>query len=292
MTLLSILPPWGKASLKNRLLTYFFMRPGSDLYLRQIAAVLRVDPANLSRALGQLEKEGVFLSNKRGPLKYFSLNQKYKFYEELQSTIQKTAPAELAKETSRSAHLYVIAGPNGAGKTMFARKFLPEYLGCKTFINADLIARGIAPLDAEGAWIKAGRLLLLEIESASKKGIDFSFETTLSGKSYVPFLKRLIRAGYAIHVLFLWIPNVTLSLKRIAERVRRGGHHIPDDVAKRRFYRGIENLFGVYAPLLSSWVIFDNSGERPNTIAYYEKNRETILNQDLYLKIRKTAGVG
>src|SRR3989338_4300426 len=255
---MTTIPPlylWKAYSLKKRLLFYFFSHPRSELYLREIAVLLNLDPANLSRELQDLEQEGIFRSRTSGNRKYFSLNRDYSLYDDIRSIIEKTAPPERSGQKAASS-VYVIAGPNGAGKTTFAKTFLPRYLDCKVFVNADLIAGGIAPLAPDRAALKAGKLLLEEIKQTAKRGADFGFETTLSGKSYVRLFRDLIQAGYAIHLFFLWIPNVEISIKRIRERVRRGGHDIPEPVVRRRFHRGIENLFRVYDRYLASWVIF------------------------------------
>lgn len=55
--------------------------------------------------------------------------------------------------------VYIIAGPNGSGKTTFARLFLPDYVNCPNFVNADFIAQGLAPFGPRAAAIKAGKLL-------------------------------------------------------------------------------------------------------------------------------------
>ena len=121
-------------------------------------------------------------------------------------------------------NVYIIAGPNGAGKTTFATEFLPQYAKCKNFVNADLIAFGLAPFSPESAAIKAGRILLEQLRSLSEQKADFAFESTLSGTAYVPFLKKLKSKGYVIHIFYLWVPKVGLSLARIKERVAKGGH--------------------------------------------------------------------
>ena len=233
--------------------------------------------------------EGIFRSRNQGNLKYFSLNRDYPLYEEMRSMIEKTAPRELSSRESTSS-VYVIAGPNGAGKTTFAKTFLPRYLDCKVFVNADLIAGGLAPFAPEQVALKAGKLLLEEIKQTAKRGADFGFETTLSGKSYVRLFGDLIRSGYAIHLFFLWIPNVEISIKRIRERVRRGGHDIPEPVVRRRFYRGIENFFNVYQRFLSSWVIFDNSTPEPETIAYRSGQKQVVISERSFAKIKSLAG--
>jgi len=184
------------------------------------------------------------------------------------------------KNKNRRPNLYIIAGPNGAGKTTFARKFLPEYVECLEFVNADLIAGGLSPFAPEKAAIHAGRLMLEQIHSLVKRGLDFGFETTLAGKTYVKLL-RDIRKRYLIHIFFLWIPNVELAIERINLRVKNGGHHIPEAIVHRRFSRSLPNFLRFYQPLADSWTIFDNSGDDPRMIAFEESGKIEILDPDL-----------
>ena len=94
---------------------------------------------------------------------------------------------------------YIIAGPNGAGKTTFAREFLPHYADCKNFVNADLIAQGLSPFSPETAAFRARRLVLSEIASTAERRVDFGFETTLAGHSYMSLIRDLKKRGYQIH---------------------------------------------------------------------------------------------
>jgi len=186
------------------------------------------------------------------------------------------------KNKDQKHNLYIIAGPNGAGKTTFARKFLPDYVKCLEFVNVDLIASGLSPFDPERAALKAGRIMLEQIHSLAERGVDFGFETTLSGKTYVKVLQEVNKRGYLIHIFFLWISDVELALERIRLRVRNGGHHIPEDVVRRRFIRSLPNFLRIYKPLADSWVIFDNSGDVPKMIAIEESGNIEILDRDLF----------
>ena len=127
-------------------------------------------------------------------------------------------------QVDKQPQVYVIAGPNGSGKTTFATEFLPNYAQCPAFINADTIARGLAGFSPDAVALKAGRILLEQIEAYAAKNMDFAFETTLSGTSYLLRLRRLRAQGYLIHLFFLWIPDIRLSLARISNRVKMGGH--------------------------------------------------------------------
>jgi predicted ABC-type ATPase len=187
---------------------------------------------------------------------------------------------------SSKPQLYIIAGPNGAGKTTFASEFLPHDVSCFEFVNADLIAKGLSPFQPEKAAIRAGRLMLEQIQHCAKLRRDFAFETTLSGKNYVPLLKQLKSADYHISLFFLWMPDVRISLQRIADRVRSGGHNVPADIVKRRFARGVRNFFAVYQPLVDFWALFDNSGKMPVLIACEEED-VAVFNQSTYAEIIK-----
>jgi len=188
----------------------------------------------------------------------------------------------------KKKNVYIIAGPNGAGKTTFATKFLPEYVKCPNFVNADLIAQGLSPFSPGAVAIKAGKLVLEQIHYFANKGVDFAFETTLAGKLYVNLLKSLKAKGYNICLFFLWIPNTDLAVSRIKNRVAQGGHNIPTKDVLRRFNRSISNFFRLYQPFLDSWILFDNSGAVPILIAEKKKVKITIVDESLYNDIVKS----
>jgi len=145
-----------------------------------------------------------------------------------------------------SPYVYIIAGPNGAGKTTFAEVFLPHFAGCGRFVNADWIAKGLSAFEPEAAAFRAGRLMLEETRRLKDERVSFAFETTLAGKTYLPFIQELRADGYSVHLIYLWPGSLEATLDRIANRVRLGGHAIPEADVRRRFHRTLHNLFQHY----------------------------------------------
>lgn len=166
----------------------------------------------------------------------------------------------------RSPRCVVIAGPNGAGKTTFAREYLPKVAGVIQFVNADLIAQGLAPLDPRIAALAAGRLLLREVNRLAATSVDFAFESTLSGVTYVRHLTNWKKRGYRIEIVYLRLKSPQLALRRVAARVRQGGHSVPRADVLRRFDRGWEHFAGVYRALADEWAVYDNSGQSPKLL--------------------------
>lgn len=157
----------------------------------------------------------------------------------------------------------IIAGPNGAGKTTFAREFLPNEAGVLQFVNADLIAAGLSPFDPQSANVAAGRAMLKRLEDLVSAQTDFAVETTLSGRWLANQILEWRLRGYTVTLHYLKLPSVEVSLERIRQRVRNGGHNIPEDVARRRFNRSLGLLESVYKELVDDWSVWDNQGDRP-----------------------------
>jgi len=160
----------------------------------------------------------------------------------------------------------IIAGPNGAGKTTFASEFLPNEAACSVFINADLIAAGLSPINPEIAAIAAGRLMIKQIADHAKRGQSFAFETTLSGRSYIRQIREWRNDGFLVVLLFLRLESPEQAIARVAERVKQGGHSIPEDVIRRRFAAGLKNFESLYRNEVNFWRLYNNSGDIPKTI--------------------------
>jgi predicted ABC-type ATPase len=178
--------------------------------------------------------------------------------------------------------LYIIAGCNGAGKTTASYTILPEILDCKEFVNADEIAKGISPFQPEKAGIEAGRFMLKRIKKLLESGENFAFETTLSTRSYVQFVERAKELDYQVTCLFFWLDSDDLAVSRVARRVKEGGHHIPEDVIRRRYKSGLENFFRLFLPKVDNWLFVNNSGDTYEIMAEGGVNDVTINNKELW----------
>ncbi|MCO5121533.1 MAG: zeta toxin family protein [Burkholderiaceae bacterium] len=172
---------------------------------------------------------------------------------------------------SQTKKIIIIAGPNGAGRTTFARSFLPGEAQLPRFINADLIAAGLSPFAPEEAAIKAGRLMLEEISESAQRGESFALETTLSGLGYLRHIRQWQTQGYAVSLFFLALPDVELAIAGVAERVRQGGHDIPEAVIRRRFWAGRKNFEQHYRDVVNDWSLYDNAGGKPVLLEWGER---------------------
>jgi predicted ABC-type ATPase len=173
--------------------------------------------------------------------------------------------------------LYIIAGCNGAGKTTASNTILPTILNCKEFINADSIAAGLSPFDAEKYAFEAVRLMLRRIDQMIREKADFAIETTLSSRNYLSKVSNAKLVGYRVVILFFWLNNKSLAIRRVKNRVSNGGHSIPIDVIKRRYERGLRNFFDLYIPKSDYWSFFDNS----NGIVELIADGEGILTRNI-----------
>jgi predicted ABC-type ATPase len=188
-------------------------------------------------------------------------------------------------------NLYIVAGPNGAGKTTYFKTYLPLEVRCQEFVNADLIAAGLSPFAPENAAFEAGRIMLRRLNELAERREDFSFETTLSGRGYAYLLRDLRAAGYRIRLDFLWIPDLGITRQRVRQRVRKGGHDIPDDVQQRRFHLGIRNLAELYWPLIHELHLYDNTGGHPHPVLTVEDGRIRVNDTERLAFIEQSANV-
>jgi len=161
-------------------------------------------------------------------------------------------------------------------------------LECKEFVNADEIAKGLSPFNPESVAFEAGRLMLQRIDDLLEGNVTFAIETTLATKSYVNLVRRAQSMGYFVHLIFFWLESPELAINRVAERVSKGGHNIPQDVIRRRYVAGIANLFGRFMDEVDLWMIYDNSRTPRTFVAKGGKSLATSVESEmLFSKIKR-----
>jgi len=184
-------------------------------------------------------------------------------------------------------NLYLISGCNGAGKTTASFTVLPEMLDCREFVNADEIARGLSPFQPEKVALEAGRIMLQRINELLKKQEDFAIETTLATRSYVQTIKKAKEKGYSITLVFFWLNSPELAIARVKKRVTEGGHNIPEEVIRRRYKKGIHNLFKLFIPICDYWILIDNSQNPYIIVAEGQEDQElNIQNEQIWNKLK------
>jgi predicted ABC-type ATPase len=133
-------------------------------------------------------------------------------------------------------------------------------LGVTEFVNADVIAQGLSAFAPDRVALSAGRIMLRRLQELVRQGVSFAFETTLASRSFAPWIRELTQTGYQFHLVFLWLPSADFAVQRVADRVRLGGHGVPEATIRRRYHLGLRNFFRLYQPLATTWGMFDNSG--------------------------------
>lgn len=162
--------------------------------------------------------------------------------------------------------ILIVAGPNGAGKTTFARSHLDvDALGL-AYLNADVIAERFSPGHPELADVQAAREMLTEMDRLVEDGRNFAFETTLAGRGYLRRIRRWRADGYHVMLMFLSLPSEDRAIERVRHRVSHGGHHVPDDVVRRRYHSGLASFWHLYAHAVDIWELWDSRGQRPQLI--------------------------
>ena len=186
--------------------------------------------------------------------------------------------------------LVIFAGPNGAGKSTHANAILAA-LGIEIFVNADYIARGLSGSITDSVNFEAGRIMLKRLRQLADAGEDFAFESTLSSRTFAPFLRALKVQGYSVAIYYFALTNAQLAVRRVKLRVALGGHHVPTDVVKRRFARSLSNFFTLYSPIADEWTLFDNSASSSaQQVASRWGNELQITDQKAWKKLQKLVG--
>jgi len=197
----------------------------------------------------------------------------------------------MPRKSKLSPRVVIFAGPNGAGKSTHADAILAA-LGIETFVNADYIARGLSGRNTDVVAFEAGRIMLKRLHQLGDAGGDFAFESTLSSRTFAPFLRTLKARGYAVAIYYFSLTTAQLAIRRVKLRVALGGHDVPSDVVKRRFGRSLRNFFALYAPLADEWTLFDNSSSpQALPVATQFANQLTVTETATWHKLQRLGKV-
>lgn len=183
----------------------------------------------------------------------------------------------------------IVAGPNGAGKTTFATRYLSSVRGGRNFLNADAIAAELSPEAPGRGWPAAGRVFLQRLREQIERRESFAFETTLSGRTHYRIVRELISDGWSVDLIYLWLPHVQVSVNRVAERVKHGGHNIAPEAILRRYSRSVRNLIELYSPVCSSVLCSDHSGSFPEPIFYQDAAGRIIYDSSRFEALKRSA---
>jgi predicted ABC-type ATPase len=182
----------------------------------------------------------------------------------------------------------ILGGGNGSGKSTSAALVLP---GVIPYINADEIAKGLPEVEGENKDVRASRILISAMDEHEARREDFAIETTLASRSLAPRVRRLRQSGYEFQLMFFWLDSPELNIMRVAERVRKGGHHILEEVIRRRYVAGLKNFFTLYLPLADIWRAYDNSAlDDPQFVARGQQGQpETVFLPDTWNRMKEIA---
>jgi predicted ABC-type ATPase len=185
--------------------------------------------------------------------------------------------------------LLVVGGPNGSGKSTFVAEYLQRHP--RPYLCADLIATELTHLDEFARQIEAGREFLRRIEQQLATGESFIIESTLSGRTLRNFLRRAQAIGFEITIVFVYLDRPESCIERVRDRVRRGGHHVPEEDIRRRYTRSGANFWRIYREIADYWYVVYNSGGELQWIATGEPTAIQVQDTSEFLNFLRMAGV-
>lgn len=171
--------------------------------------------------------------------------------------------------------LYIIAGANGSGKSTLAEVLLPAKK--LEFLNADEIAKEIAPKAINSVPISAGKVYFERLNEFFKNEKSFAVESTLSGNNIVRIINKAKSQNYKIVLVYSFLDNCTTCIERVKKRVKNGGHNVPEEDIIRRYYKSIVKFWDEYRLLADEWSLFYNGYDYAPTIVSYGKQKDYVI---------------
>lgn len=176
--------------------------------------------------------------------------------------------------------LYIIAGANGSGKSTLAEILLEEKK--LEFLNADEIAKQIAPDAINSVPISAGKIYFQRLNEYFKENKSFAVESTLSGNNIVRIIKQAQEQHYKTVLIYSFLKNCTICIERVKKRVENGGHDVPAEDIIRRYYKSIINFWDKYRYMVDEWTLFYNGYDyAPVIVSFGSQNDFAIINKEM-----------
>ncbi len=176
--------------------------------------------------------------------------------------------------------LIIVGGANGSGKTTFALKYA-ALRGCP-YLGADAIATEFSPGKPELAAVTAGKEFILRLARAIEGKKTIVVESTLSGRSLRRVILDARNDGFEISIVYVFLDSAEACVKRVAERIQKGGHAVPEVDIRRRFLRSLANFWQLYRPLADKWTLWYNSEEQFVDVASGSPYGEWVREEELF----------
>lgn len=176
--------------------------------------------------------------------------------------------------------LLIVGGPNGSGKTTVAMKYATAQ--AIPYIGADAIAASLNPEDPASIRIEAGRRFIRSVDDFITNVQSCVIETTLSGRSFRNSMLKASQLGFEITIAFVFVDSADVCVARVSERVRKGGHDVPEHDIRRRYQRSINNFWTIYRELADNWVVMYNGGDRIQDVSIGSRQQTTVRDTALH----------
>lgn len=176
--------------------------------------------------------------------------------------------------------LLIVGGPNGSGKTTVAMQYATA--AGIPYLGADEIAASLDRVAPESVRVEAARQFIRSVDDFISNGRSCVVESTLSGRSFRNRILQASERGFEVTIVFIFVDSADVCVARVAERVRKGGHDVPEDDIRRRYRRSTNNFWTIYRELADQWVVLYNGGSRIQDVSAGSQQQVTVRDESLH----------